>query len=64
MAIGIDSFINALQTYRLGKTFAEQLDRTTVSLGDVTSLVSHMLNLHPGQLFQDAKAVLDLVTEN
>lgn len=62
MAIGVDSFINALQTYRLGKTFAGQLDRTTISLLDGASLVGHILNLHPIQLFQDTKAVLDLVT--
>jgi len=61
-AMGIDSFINAIQTYRLGKHFAEQLDRTTINLEDVTGIAKHIVDLHPGHLWEDAWAVLGCIT--
>jgi uncharacterized protein (DUF697 family) len=63
-AMGIDSFINAFQTYRLGVQLSEQFDRTTVSMEDMTSIVKHVMDLHPGRLWEDAWAVLGCITGN
>jgi uncharacterized protein (DUF697 family) len=67
-AIGIDSFINAFQTYRFGKKLAKQFDNSNFDgeqfMEFSGQLIETVLDVRPDHVWEDAWDALACITGN
>lgn len=65
-ALGIDSFINAFQTYRLGRQFAKELDQADFNMDHVMELaggiIETVVDMRPDHVLSDSWEVIGCLT--